>query len=108
MYEQLSRLAAESTRDNIDVRVLPLDAQHTVFGESFVIFGFGVDGEASLQDVVSTEQLTSGFIIEGERDTDLHSRAFDALTASSLSHEKSRALILATAEELWTPGGRLD
>jgi transcriptional regulator with XRE-family HTH domain len=103
MYEQLSRLAVESKRDNIDIRILPLDAHHTVFGESFVIFGFGVAGEASLQDVVSTEQLKSGFIIEGERDTYLHSRAFEALVASSLSREKSRELIMATAEELWAP-----
>jgi hypothetical protein len=73
-----------------------------------VIFGFGVDGEASLQDVVSTEQLKSGFIIEDERDTYLHSRAFEALVASSLSREKSRELIMATAEELWAPEGRLD
>jgi len=102
MYEQLSRLAAESERDNIDIRILPLDAQHTVFGESFVIFGFGVDGETSLQDVVSTEQLKSGFILEGERDTYLHRLAFEALTDSSLSREKSRELIMTTAEELWT------
>ena len=101
MYEQLSRLAAESERDNVDIRILPLDAQHTVFGESFVIFGFGTDGETSLQDVVSTEQLKSGFILEGERDTYLHRLAFEALTDSSLSREKSRELIRATAEDLW-------
>ena len=99
MYEQLSRLAAESERDNVDIRILPLDAQHTVFGESFVIFGFGTDGETSLQDVVSTEQLKSGFILEGERDTYLHRLAFEALTDSSLSREKSRERIMATAEE---------
>ena len=108
MYEQLSRLAVESKRENVDIRILPLDAQHTVFGESFVIFGFGVDGDASLQDVVSTEQLKSGFILEGERDTYLHRLAFEALSRTSLSREASRELILRTAEELWASEGRID
>jgi transcriptional regulator with XRE-family HTH domain len=108
MYEQLSRLAVESRRENVDIRILPLDAQHTVFGESFVIFGFGVDGEMSLQDVVSTEQLKSGFILEGERDTYLHRLAFRALSDSALSREDSRKLIMETAEELWAAEGRID
>jgi len=42
-----------------------------VFGESFVVFGFGhgTSADAMLQDVVSTEQLRSGFTLEGERET---------------------------------------
>ncbi|MGH7735224.1 MAG: helix-turn-helix domain-containing protein, partial [Gemmatimonadales bacterium] len=69
MYEQLQRLVREADRPNLTLQVLPLDAQHTVFGESFVIFGFGVDTDAMLQDVVSTEHLRSGFSLEGERET---------------------------------------
>ena len=38
MYEQLQRLAQEADRPNVTLRILPLDAQHTVFGESFVIW----------------------------------------------------------------------
>ena len=41
MYEQLQRLAREADRPNLTLQVLPLDAQHTVFGESFVLFSFG-------------------------------------------------------------------
>ena len=41
MYEQLQRLVREADRPNLTLQVLPLDAQHTVFGESFVIFSFG-------------------------------------------------------------------
>src|SRR5579863_3851750 len=59
MHEQLQRLALEADRPNLTVQILPLDAQHQVFGESFVIFGFGEDSDAMLQDVVSTEQLRS-------------------------------------------------
>ena len=41
MYDQLQRLAQEADRPNLTLRILPLDGQHTVFGESFTIFGFG-------------------------------------------------------------------
>ncbi len=50
MYEQLQRLVREADRPNLTLQVLPLDAQHTVFGESFVILSFGSDADAMLQD----------------------------------------------------------
>jgi transcriptional regulator with XRE-family HTH domain len=102
MYEQLLRLAKEADRPNLTLRILPLDAQHTVFGESFVIFGFGDDSDAMLQDVVSTEQLKSGFTVEGERETYLHRIAFQMLFEASLDPAPSRALILETAEAMWS------
>jgi transcriptional regulator with XRE-family HTH domain len=102
MYEQLQRLVREADRPNLTLQILPLDAQHTVFGESFVIFGFGVDSDAMLQDVVSTEHLRSGFSLEGERETHLHRIAFQALAEASLDPAASRALILKTAESHWS------
>jgi len=102
MYEQLQRLAQEADRPNLTLQILPLDAQHTVFGESFVIFGFGIDTDAMLQDVVSTEHLRSGFSLEGERETYLHRIAFQMLSEASLDPEASRALILETAESHWS------
>jgi Domain of unknown function (DUF5753) len=72
MYEQLQRLVREADRPNLTLQVLPLDAQHTVFGESFVILSFGSDDAAMLQDVVSTEHLRHDSSLEGERDTYLH------------------------------------
>jgi transcriptional regulator with XRE-family HTH domain len=102
MYEQLQRLAREAERPNLTLQILPLDAQHTVFGESFVIFGFGEDSDAMLQDVVSTEHLRSGFTLEGERETYLHRIAFQMLAQASLDPAASRALILETAESHWS------
>ena len=102
MYEQLQRLAREADRPNLSLRILPLDAQHTVFGESFVIFGFGADSNAMMQDVVSTEHLRSGFSLEGERETYLHRIAFQMLAEASLDPVASRALILETAESYWS------
>jgi transcriptional regulator with XRE-family HTH domain len=102
MYEQLQRLAQEADRSDLTLQVLPLDAQHSVFGESFEIFSFGTDDDAMLQDVVSTEHMRSGFILEGERETYLHRIAFQALAEASLDPMASRALILETAESHWS------
>jgi len=106
MYEQLQRLAREADRPNLTLRILPLSAQHTVFGESFVIFGFGEDSDAMLQDVVSTEQLRSGFTLEGERETYLHRIAFQMLAEASLDPDESKALILQTAQSHWSGAKR--
>jgi transcriptional regulator with XRE-family HTH domain len=106
MYDQLQRLVKEADRPNLTLQVLPLDAQHSVFGESFVIFSFGQDADAMLQDVVSTEHLRSGFTLEGERDTYLHRIAFQMLSEASLDPAASRALILKTAESYWSGAKR--
>jgi transcriptional regulator with XRE-family HTH domain len=106
MYEQLQRLAREADRPNLTMRILPLNAQHTVFGESFVIFGFGEDSDAMLQDVVSTEQLRSGFTLEGERETYLHRIAFQMLAEASLDPVASKELILQTAQSHWSGAKR--
>ena len=102
MYDQLQRLVKEADRPNLTLQVLPLDAQHVVFGESFVIFGFGQDADAMLQDVVSTEHLRSGFTLEGERDTYLHRIAFQMLVDAALDPVASRKLILEAAETYWS------
>ena len=101
MYEQLHRLAREAEKPNVNVQVLPLDAQHSVFGESFVIFGFAVDGDAITQEVVSTETMKGGFILEAERETYLHRIAFQVLADAALDPAASRDLILQTAESYW-------
>jgi transcriptional regulator with XRE-family HTH domain len=106
MYDQLQRLVAASERDNVEIRVLPLDAQHTVFGESFVIFRFGPDRDAMLQDVVSAEHLRNGFSLEGERETYLHRIAFEMLADASLDPDSSRELIRKTAESDWSGSRR--
>jgi hypothetical protein len=102
MSEQLQHLVHEAGRPNLTLQILPLSTQHTVFGESFVIFGFGQDNDAMLQDVVSTEHLRSGFTLEGERETYLHRIAFQSLSEASLGPAESRALILQTTESHWS------
>jgi transcriptional regulator with XRE-family HTH domain len=106
MYEQLQHLAREADRPNLTLQILPLSAQHTVFGESFVIFGFGADSDAMLQDVVSAEHMRSGFSSEGERETYLHRIAYQMLSEASLDPAASKALILETAESHWSGAQR--
>jgi len=106
MYEQLQRLAREAGRPNLTLQILPLDAQHTVFGESFVIFSFGPDDDAALRDVVSAEHLRNDFSLEDERETYLHRIAFQRLADTSLDPALSQGLILDTAETHWSASRR--
>jgi transcriptional regulator with XRE-family HTH domain len=101
MYEQLQRLVQEADRPNLILQILPLSAQHMVFGESFVVFSFQ-DATDATQDVVITEQLRNSVTLEGERETYLHRIAFQALAEASLDPAQSRALILDTAQSYWS------
>jgi transcriptional regulator with XRE-family HTH domain len=102
MYQQLKRLADDADRPNVTLHILPLDAQHRVFGESFVIFGFGSDDKAMLQDVVCAEHLRNDFSVEEERETYLHRLVFQMLVGACLDPTSSRALVLETAESRWS------
>ena len=106
MREQLQRLAVEADRPNVTVQVLPLDGPHAVFAESFVIFRFDPDSDAGLKDVVSIEHLLNDFSLEGEKETYLHWIAFQMLTRASLDPDRSKELILKTAESHWSGGQR--
>jgi transcriptional regulator with XRE-family HTH domain len=103
MREQLLSLARAAQRPNLTLRILPLDAQHGVFSESFVIFGFEADGDAMARDVLSAEHLRTSVTSEDERETYLHRIAFQILADSALDPQASRALILRAAES-YSPG----
>jgi transcriptional regulator with XRE-family HTH domain len=106
MHDQLQRLVRDADRPNVTVQVLPLDGQHTVFAESFVIFRFDPDSDAGLKDVVSTEHLRNDFSLEGEKETYLHWVAFQMLTRAALDPDRSKELILKAAESHWSEGQR--
>jgi transcriptional regulator with XRE-family HTH domain len=102
MDGQIKRLAYEADRPDITLQILPLDAQHSVFAGSFVIFRFGPDDDAILQDVVSAEHLRNAFSVEGERETYLHRIAFRMLTDAALDPLASKALLLDMAGSYWS------
>jgi transcriptional regulator with XRE-family HTH domain len=104
MYDQLTHLAELASRPNIAIRILPLEARHTVLGPAFVVFHFGSFSDAILHDVVASEQLKNVYTVEDEQQTHLHGLVFQSLVSASLDEDSSRALILQTAESCWSNG----
>ncbi len=104
MYRQLMHLRELTERPNITIRILPLDAQHTVLGPAFVIFHFVADTGGTLQDVVASEQLKTVFTVEDEQEAYLHTLVFQSLVSASLDPADSRAQIIETAESCWSSG----
>jgi transcriptional regulator with XRE-family HTH domain len=98
MHDQLQRLALDADRPNITLQILPLNAEHAVFGESFVIYHFGSVSDAILHDVVSTEGQRDHIYVEEERYTYLRGLGFQILLDASLDPASSRDLILEAAE----------
>jgi hypothetical protein len=104
MHEQLARLAMPPARPDVtQVRVLPLNARHLVFCESFTIFGYGPEGDALFPDVVAYELLNNSLTRHGENDADRYRRAFGVLSDAALSTAASRDRIVSAASRLWAP-----
>jgi transcriptional regulator with XRE-family HTH domain len=97
MSAQLRHLAEMAQLPNIDLRILPLQSSTSLMADSFVVFGFGRE----LGDVVSTEAATEQLYIEGETDTYVYRRMFDALAQAALVPGESRELILQIDVQLW-------
>jgi transcriptional regulator with XRE-family HTH domain len=98
MSEQLNHLAEMAELPNVEVRILPLQGGTSLMADSFEVLGFD-----ELGDVVSTEAATAQLYVEGETDTYIYRRMFDAFAQASLTPEESRELILRTAAQ---PQGR--
>jgi transcriptional regulator with XRE-family HTH domain len=96
MRAQLRHLAAAAELPNVDLRILPLAQHPGLVSSSFVIMKFGAQGAAAnvLGDVVSTEELTTEFHVEDERETRLYSNFFNSLHGYALSPIDSRRLII--------------
>jgi transcriptional regulator with XRE-family HTH domain len=94
MSEQLRHLAEMAKLPNVKLRILPLQGDRSLMADSFEVLGFD-----ELGDVVSTEGATHVLYIEGETDTYIYRRMFDAFTQASLAPEDSRELILRTAAQ---------
>lgn len=101
MREQMYRLANDAGRPHVTLRILPLDTDHAVPVEAFVIFSFATGEATDFPDVVSSEHLKNVFSVEGERDTYLHQLVFHLLRTAALDPDASRELILQTAEHCW-------
>jgi transcriptional regulator with XRE-family HTH domain len=77
------------------VQVLPLTCPRPVYTSSFTILGFGDD----LPDMVALEHLTSGYLVDDEREAFLYQLAFGRLAAAALDPAASRAFLRKLARQ---------
>jgi transcriptional regulator with XRE-family HTH domain len=102
MHAQLMRLAEAAELPNVTLRVLRLSSEHSLVGDSFVIFNFDTDRSTTmLHDVVSTEFLKDEFHVEGEALSYEQRLAFERLELESASPVESREIIVQTAQRFW-------
>ena len=103
MNAQLQHLAEMAELPNIELRILPLRGKTSLKADSFVVFGFSAEHEASkLGDVVTTESVKSELYVEGETETYEFRLFFSAFAAASLPPGESRELLLETAAQHWS------
>jgi transcriptional regulator with XRE-family HTH domain len=101
MYAQMQRLVEVAGLPSVSIRVLALHGRRPIMVPSFVVLGFGEAHDAGLDDVVSQENVTGTFTIQGESETYPYRIAFDSLLESALSGADSVALIADTAKRIW-------
>jgi transcriptional regulator with XRE-family HTH domain len=97
MPQQLHHLAALADgHPALTVHVLPLTCPQPVFTGSFTVLGFG-PAEDGLPDVVALDHLTSGCLIDDEREAYLYRLTHQHLAAGALDPAQSRSLLLQMA-----------
>jgi transcriptional regulator with XRE-family HTH domain len=102
MREQLHSLGESSEMDNVEIRILPLDGNHSIGTGSFTYMRFAQIHDVPLHDIVTFEQLASNAYIEDTATTNQYRVAFEQLRANSLDANQSRDLIISTASDLWS------
>ena len=100
MGAQLNRLLELSEYDNIDLRILPLDAPHHIVTGGFNLLEFDRAHDVGYNDIVYLEHLIGSLYFEAEKDTYKYHIGFQRLCDFSLKPEESRQLI-AEARKRW-------
>jgi transcriptional regulator with XRE-family HTH domain len=100
MQSQIKRLLDLSERDNITLRILPLDGLHPIGTGSFVLLQFDEIHDVTHRDVVYLEHLTGSRYVEEEEEAYTYRRTFDRLTDLALDESESRKII-ASARDDW-------
>jgi transcriptional regulator with XRE-family HTH domain len=100
MNSQLKKLLELSERDNISLRILPLEGRHPIGTGAFVLLRFGDVHRVTHQDVVYIENLTGGRYVEEEEEVYRYQRSFDRLSELALDKAKSQELLII-ARDKW-------
>ena len=101
MNSQMKKLLELSERDNISLRILPLDGPHPIGTGAFVLLQFGDVHHVTHQDVVYIESLTDGRYVEEEEEVYRYRRSFDRLSELALDEARSKE-ILTAARDKWS------
>lgn len=93
MREQVHQLAELADRQPaVTVQVLPLTCPQPVFTGSFSLFSFGSAGD-ELPDVAALDHLTTGCLIDDEREAYLYRLAAGHLASAALDPAASRSYL---------------
>jgi hypothetical protein len=102
MRQQLDHLLDVSELPNVKVRVYLLNGGHPPLATgAFSYMRFPQVHDVPLHDIVSVEHLEGTYELEEEEQTYMYRVAFEYLIERALDPEQSRALIAATAAEVW-------
>ncbi|WP_405493092.1 helix-turn-helix domain-containing protein [Nocardia sp. NBC_00511] len=103
MAAQLRHLADLTTRENIDLRVLPFHAGYPMGMPlpPFVILNFGIDakGRPIEPTVIFAESFTGSMYLERTSDVDRHQAAFERVRCAALDARLTRDLLREMARE---------
>lgn len=101
MHRQLMHLATVSELPHVEIRVLPLSAEHLVATGAFHYLRFRQIHDIPLDDMVAVEKLTEMEYVETEEDSNQYRRAFESLLSSALSATETRELLTTVAGRQW-------
>ena len=99
MNQQIEHLVAISEMPNVEIRVLPLVANHVIVPSSFNYLQFPHIHDVPLNDMVSVETLAGMEYIDGEEEINQYLVAFESLAESALSRKDTRKLISSIANK---------
>jgi hypothetical protein len=98
MHDQLVHLAAVGDRPNVELQVLPFNAQtYQTASYSFVILRFGDDAAS---DVIYVEDYTDASYLDRPDDVRTYTRLWSRRQAAALGPVEARRLILDVADDI--------
>jgi transcriptional regulator with XRE-family HTH domain len=100
MHSQIKYLQDVSERENISLRILPLDGPHPIGTGPFVLLQFVELLDTIYQDVVYLEHLIGGQYIDDEDEVYRYRRSFARLSELALSETRTRQ-VLEIALDAW-------
>jgi transcriptional regulator with XRE-family HTH domain len=97
MREQLMHLAEVAERPNVELQVLPFDAQ--TFGAAWIGFTILRFGHDATSDVIYVETYTDGDYLDSQSDVRTYTALWNRLQAAAMGQVESRNLIIRLADE---------